>query len=200
MSRFWALRKAGLTAAGVAAFRQQFGATAEIIPLETGRTLLTALPLGDSAGTPVGALGIAVDGHNVSLVGEAASGNTKTNGCRFAVPVPNQLVPGAKLALVVGGSVSVAPEVSATLSVNVYHEDDLIGEAEIALSDSDGLPEVVELDTEDLTPISMLTIELEAEVVDTGGATGAIASVQGIGLVHSNLAESIATTLARWFS
>lgn len=144
------------------------------------------VPLTAAAGTPSGAVGIArTAGTSLDLVGEATSGNTKTNVGFWEFNLPPDYVAGSDLALNVNCSISGSGTLTAAscvLTPTMYTE---VNGTETALTISEGQQIVAAGSTltfrvtgDDLNPGDHLGLQLSMAIVSSSGAnTGHIRSV-----------------------
>ena len=163
------------------------------IPLENLRTTATGQPLGATAGTPAGAFGITYGTHGTAsplVVGEAASGNTKTDKARFQFPLPPEYVSGETVTLRVRCKEAVgAATVSTTIDAEVYENDkdgapagsptDLCATAAQDVTDTIGNKDFTVTPT-GLVAGDMLDVELTGVTTDTGGTVGTVLTITSV--------------------
>lgn len=163
------------------------------IPLESLRTTITGQPLGATAGTPAGAFGITYGTHGSAaplVVGEAASGNTKTDKARFSYPLPPEYVSGESVILRVRCKEAIgAATVSTSIDCECYETDkdggvgsDICATAAQDVTTSYGNKDFTITPT-DLVAGDMLDIELTGVTTDTGGTVGTILTMSSIELL-----------------
>ena len=156
--------------------------------LQDWRTAGTLALLGTSAGTPANAMGITPGTFGSAapiLVGEAASGNVKTDYARYQFQLPPEYVAGQALTLRVHAKLTTAAYVptSTTLDAEVYKVD---GEAGIGSDICATAAQQLTASYADydftitpatLSPGDKLDIRITGLVTDTGGTTGATLNV-----------------------
>ena len=101
-----------------------------VIPLSRFQAPGTGAQLGSSAGTPSGALGLTIGTHGTAtpkLVGEAASGNSKSNSGRVQFALPAEYVSGETITLRVRCKITGNVQVAQTIDALVYKSDDAAG-------------------------------------------------------------------------
>lgn len=146
--------------------------------------------LGASAGTPSGAFGITVGTHGSAapkIVGEAASGNSKTNKMRRQFTLPPEYVAGTDLVLRVKCQETVgAATVSTSIDAEIFQvaaEAGLVGSPTDLVDTS--LIDVTEttankdfaVEGSDLEPGDEIDIELTGVTNDTGGSVGTVLEI-----------------------
>lgn len=97
-----------------------------VIPLSRFQAPGTGAQLGSSAGTPSGALGLTIGTHGSAspiLVGEAASGNSKTNSGRVQFALPAEYVSGETITLRVRCAATGTLATARTIDALVYKSD-----------------------------------------------------------------------------
>ena len=151
----------------------------------------TMLPLGASSSS--GVLGVTLGTHGTNspvIIGEAASGTSKTDACRFLFVIPNSYVSGGDVKVRLHCRVTVAATVSATVDCECYEGNGEAGvSAELCSTaatsmNSDTWADVdFTITSTDLVPGDVLDIKLTAVVNDTGGTTGAIAQIGKVSLL-----------------
>ena len=164
------------------------------VPLTALKTHATLVGLGASAGTPAGDMGLTPGtcGTNTPLVlGEAASGASKSDAARFLFELPKEYVAGQAVTIRVRAKVTVAATVSATIVAAAYKADgaggdsaNLVTTAAAALTTSFANYDCVVTPTA-LNPGDTLDILLTAAVNDTGGTTGATAEISSVTMLLS---------------
>lgn len=152
----------------------------------------TGAQLGASAGTPSGAMGLTIGTLGSAapiVVGEAASGNTKTDKARFQFSLPAEYVAASAITLRVKCRSSVAATVSATIDASAYKSDGAAGVGADLVTTS-----IITLSTTytnrdfTITPTGLaagdvLDIELVGVCTDTGGTTGAIIQIGAVAML-----------------
>jgi hypothetical protein len=149
--------------------------------------------LGATAGTPSGAFGLTAGTHATAppvLVGEAASGNTKTNKARMTFALPVEYVAGETVTLRVVAKEAVgAATVSTTIDAVVVSNDDdgtvsadLCATSAIDVTTSVGNKDFTITPTT-LTPGMQLDIELTGVTTDTGGTVGTVLTIYRVELL-----------------
>jgi hypothetical protein len=96
------------------------------VPLTQMQATGTGAQLGAAAGTPSGAMGLTVGTYGSAtplVVGEAASGNSKTDYCRFQFTLPGEYDAGETITLRVRAERTGALNVSGTIDASVYLSD-----------------------------------------------------------------------------
>lgn len=146
--------------------------------------------LGDTAGTPAGAFALDEGAHGTNapkIVGEAASGNSKTNKMRRQFTLPPEYVAGTDLVLRVKCQETVgAATVSTTIDAEIFQ---VAAEAGLEGSPTDlvdtTLIDVTEvtankdfaIDGSGLEPGDEIDIELTGVTNDTGGTVGTVLEI-----------------------
>lgn len=157
------------------------------------RTTGTGQPLGASAGTPSGAFGLTAGTHGTAppvIVGEAASGNSKTDACRYLFTLPPEYVAGETATLRVRAIETVgAATVETTIDAQVYSNDDdgtvtgdLVTTAAIDVTDTVGDKDFT-INPATLVPGMQLDIELTGVTNDTGGSVGTVLALYRVELL-----------------
>lgn len=157
------------------------------LPLDTWLVTGTGAKLGTAAGTPAGAFGLTVGAHGTNsprIVGEAASGNTKTNKMRRTFTLPAEYVSGESITLRIPCKEAVgAATVSTTIDAVVHKSDGAggIGADLCATAAQDVTTDAANKDF-DITPAGLvagdeLDIEITGVTTDTGGTQGTILTV-----------------------
>jgi hypothetical protein len=153
------------------------------------KTHATLVGLGTAAGTPAGDCGLTPGtcGTNTPVViGEAASGNSKSDAARFLFELPKQYVAGAAVTLKVRAKVTVAATVSATLQAAAYRADGAAGvSANLQAGAAQALTTAFADYTFTITPTALnpgdtLDVLLTLAVNDTGGTTGAVGEISAV--------------------
>lgn len=144
------------------------------------------VPLTAAAGTPTGAVGVSrVAGTNLQLVGEATSGNAKTDKAIFELNLPDSYIPGADVPVTVNAAVTGSGTLtgaSTTLTVAAYTETNGV-EAALTVSAAQQIVAAGSDLTFTITGTNLvagqhLVIELILLVTSASGAnTGAINNV-----------------------
>lgn len=166
------------------------------IPLDWLRTTITGQPLGATAGTPAGAFGITYGTHGTAsplVVGEAASGNSKTDKARFLFPLPPEYVSGETVTVRVRCKEAVGvATVSTSIDCEAYESNkdgvpggsptDLCETAAQDVTNAYGNKDFVITPT-DLVAGDMLDIELTGVTNDTGGTVGTVLTISSVELL-----------------
>lgn len=166
----------------------------QAVPLQEFRTSGTGALLGTAAGTPAGAMGLTYGTHGTGtpkLVGESASGNSKTNTARVVVTLPDNYDAGETITLRVRARITANANTSKTLDVEAFKVN---GEAGVSGSDLyAGAAQALttswanydySLNPGTLSPGDEVDIELTAVIDDTGGANGAVAEIGRVQLLR----------------
>ncbi len=96
------------------------------VKLATLEATGTGAQLGASAGTPSGAMGLTIGAHGTNsplVVGESASGNSKTNYSRFQFALPAEYVSGETITLRVRAKATGTLNVTKSLDAQCYVSD-----------------------------------------------------------------------------
>lgn len=163
------------------------------LDLETWRVTATGAMLGAAAGTPAGAFGLTYGTHGTNsplIVGEAASGNVKTNKMRRQFTLPPEYVAGQTVTLRVRAIEAVgAATVSTTIDAEVFEADlaggisaDLCTTAAIDVTDTIGNKDFTITPT-GLAAGDVLDIELTGVTTDTGGTVGTVLTISDVRLL-----------------
>lgn len=155
----------------------------------------TGAALGATAGTPSGALGLTVGtfGTNTpKVVGEAASGNSKTDKARFQFVLPAEYVSGQGIAVRVRCKEAVgAATVATSIDCECYKSDNAAGLGSDLCSTAaqDVTPTIGNKDFT-ITPTSLaagdtLDIQLTGVTNDTGGTVGTILEIDQVAMLLS---------------
>ncbi len=173
-------------AANVLRSQLKTGALPRTIPLDEWRVTATLALLGNAAGTPAGAFGLTAGVHGTNtpkLVGESASGNSKTNSCRKVIPLPPEYVDGETATLRVHARITADCNTAQTLDAQVFESDkeaslgsDLVAEAANSLTTS-WADYDFELTAGALSAGDPLDVELTGLANDTGGSAGAVIEI-----------------------
>ena len=156
--------------------------------LQEWRAAGTLALLGNSAGTPANAFGVTPGTYGSAtpiIVGEAASGNVKTDYGRYQFQLPPEYVAGQALTFRARAKLTTAATVptSTTIDVEAYKADgegglgsDLCATAAQQLTASYANYDFTITPT-GLAPGDKLDIRLTGLVTDTGGTTGATLNI-----------------------
>ncbi|HEY4263391.1 MAG TPA: hypothetical protein VGM98_24725 [Schlesneria sp.] len=147
----------------------------------------TGAGLGTAAGTPAGAFGLTVGTFGTNspkIVGEAASGNSKTNKMRRLYSLPVEYKAGGNITVRVKCQEAVgAAQISTTVDMSVYKADKAagIGSDICAANAQDVTVSAANCDFS-ITPTGLvagdvLDIEINIVTNDTGGSHGTIATI-----------------------
>lgn len=149
--------------------------------------------LGAAAGTPSGAMGITVGTHGSAspvVVGEAASGNSKTDTCRVLLEIPEAYQGNRTLKVRAHARVSVAATSSATVDCECYKTDgeagvgsDLCETAAQSCNSATWADYDFTITQNNLAKLDILDIQFTAVVNDTGGTTGAVFQLGNVSLL-----------------
>jgi hypothetical protein len=160
------------------------------IPLNLMGVTGTGALLGATAGTPSGAFGLTMGTHGTNspvLVGEAASGNTKTNKARFTFALPAEYVDGESVTVRVRCKEAVgAATVSTTMDVECYKSDNEGGiGSDLCATAAQDVTTSYANDDFVITPTGLvagdvLDIELTGVTTDTGGTVGTILTIGSV--------------------
>lgn len=178
------------TAQGVSIARSgiaQETAKPYIMQLDSWKATGTGAGLGSAAGTPSGAFGLTYGTFGTNspkIVGEAASGNSKTNRMRRQFALPVEYVAGGNITLRLRGKETVnAATVSTTIDAVVYKSDKAagIGSDICATNAQDVTTSTANFDFS-ITPTGLVAgdiLDIEVNIVtnDTGGSVGTIANI-----------------------
>lgn len=163
-----------------------------VIPLAAMQATGTGAQLGSSAGTPSGALGLTIGTHGSAspkLVGEAASGNSKTNKCRFQFPLPPEYVSGETITLRVRGKMTGDVQVAQTVDATCYKHDEAAGVgSDLCATAAQSLTTSAANYDFTITPTGLaagdtLDIELTTVANDTGGTANKLAEIYRVALL-----------------
>jgi hypothetical protein len=157
------------------------------IPPWAWRVSATLAALGTSAGTPSGAFGLTPGSHGTAtplIVGESASGNSKTNVMRTQIQIPWEYDAQETLIFVCQAKITAACNTSQTLDLSAFVSD---GKGLVSGSDlyvgsaatlSTGYDELqFALDTTNLARGTWLDLLLTGVADDTGGSAGAVITI-----------------------
>lgn len=156
------------------------------LELETWRVTGTGALLGTTAGTPSGAFGLTYGTHGSAspkIVGESASGNSKTNTCRRLYTLPPEYQEAETVTLRVHARITADANTSETIDAEVYETDgeagvgsDICATAAQTLTTSFASYDFT-ITATTLTAGDTLDIELTGVADDTGGAAGAVIEI-----------------------
>lgn len=96
------------------------------VPLSALKTHATLVGLGAAAGTPAGDMGLTPGTHGTNTplaVGEAASGNSKSDAARFLFELPAEYVAGGTITVRIHAQITGLVQVAETLQVAAYASD-----------------------------------------------------------------------------
>lgn len=156
------------------------------VPLDEFRVTGTGVHLGAAAGTPAGAMGLTYGTHGTGspkMVGESASGNSKTNTARTVRPLPAKYADGNTVTLQVHARITVDANTSQTLDAQVFESN---GEGGVGSELYTGAALVLTTSWADydftINPAALiagdpLDIELTGVADDTGGASGSVIEI-----------------------
>jgi len=102
------------------------------VPLTDAKETATLVPLGAAAGTPAGAFGLTPGAHGTNspvVIGEAASGNVKTDKLRFLFPLPPEYVDAGDVKVRIHAKLGALLTATSTIDVECYEAN---GEAGIS--------------------------------------------------------------------
>ena len=159
------------------------------VPLTAMKTHATLVALGAAAGTPAGDLGLTPGTFGSAtpiLIGEAASGNSKSDACCFQFALPVEYQAGESIKVRVKARVTTLATVSETIDCEVYVGDGAAGvSADICATNAQTVTATFVNYDFTITPTNraagdLLDIRLTAAVNDTGGTTGAIAQIGAV--------------------
>lgn len=160
------------------------------VPLESLRVTGTGAALGAVAGTPAGAFGLTYGAYGTNspkILGEAASGASKTDKFRFTKPLPPEYVDGANVTVRVHCKEAVgAATISTTVSCLVRKSDKEtgVGSNICATSGQDVTTAYADKDFA-VTPTGLvrgdiLDIEVTGMTDDTGGTVGTVLTISDV--------------------
>lgn len=157
------------------------------LPLNTWGVTGTGAALGTAAGTPAGAFGLTVGTFGTNspkIVGEAASGNSKTNKMRRQFALPVEYVAGGNVTVRVKCQEAVAAaQVATSVDMSVYKADKAGGiSADLCATNAQDVTNVAANADFSITPTGLsagdlLDIEITIVTNDTGGTHGTIATI-----------------------
>lgn len=160
------------------------------LPLDNFRVTGTGALLGNTAGTPTGALGRTQGTYGTAvptLVGEAASGASTSNVARTSFHLPSNYIAGQNITVVVNSVETVgAATVASTTDIEAYSDDgDGTSTGDLCATAAIDTTIVAENKTftitgTSLTPGQLLDIELTLAANDTGGTVGTIVSARKV--------------------
>lgn len=178
---------ASIASGGVASESlQQLDARPFPIPLFNARATGTGAILGNTAGTPAGAMGLTPGTHGSAapvLVGEAANNNSKTNRARFLIPLPETYEDGETVTLRFSAKVGGALAVAQTIDVTAHKLD---GDATVGSDLCTTAAQTLTTSFADydftITPTGLvagdvLDVEVTLVANDTGGSANQAASI-----------------------
>lgn len=149
----------------------------------------TGAQLGATAGTPSGALGLTIGTHGTAtpkLVGEAASGNSKSNSGRFQFALPAEYVAAGSVKVRVSARVTGLVQVAQTIDCLCYESDqaagvsaDLCATAAQTLTASFASYDFT-ITATNLVAGDLLDILLTGAANDTGGTANKLVEIGGI--------------------
>ncbi len=157
------------------------------LPIELFRVAGTGALLGTAAGTPAGAFGITYGAHGTNtpkMVGESASGNSKTNTARIVRELIPEYAAAQSVTLRVHARITVNANTSQTLDAQVFKSDgesgpdgaDLYAGVAAPLTTSWANHDFI-LTSSALSAGDELDIELTGVADDTGGSAGAVIEI-----------------------
>ncbi len=162
------------------------------VPLASLQATGTGAQLGAAAGTPSGAMGLTIGAHGTNsplVVGEAASGNSKTDYARFQFALPAEYVSGETITLRVRAKATGTINTAKTLDAQCYVSDggggissDICATAAQAVTTSFANYDFT------ITPTSrvagdMLDIQLVTVADDTGGTNNKLIQIGAVELL-----------------
>lgn len=156
------------------------------ISLHDWRATGTGAILGTAAGTPSGAFGLTVGTHgsaSATIVGESASGNSKTNLMRHQFVMPAEYVDGETVTLRIRCKITADANTAQTLDVEVHEPDGAAGVgSDICASAAQTITDAYANYDFTITPTSVaagdvLDIEVTGVANDTGGTTGSVITI-----------------------
>ncbi len=157
-----------------------------VIPMAALRATGTLQQLGNTAGTPTGAMGITAGSHGSAsplAVTESASGASVTNLARFELVVPPEYIDGDPITVRVRCRESAASTVGATINLEAHESDGGGGVgADICATDPQDIDTTFTDYDFTLTPTNVVAgdvidCELTMVVNDTGGSVGAVGQI-----------------------
>ncbi|MBW7907193.1 MAG: DUF2190 family protein [Phycisphaerae bacterium] len=162
------------------------------IPLADVRAAGTGGILGNSAGTPSGALGLTPGTFGTNsplLVGEAANNNSKTNAGRVLATLPPEYVAGGKVRIRVRARITGDVQVAQTVDVVAHQSDggggisaDLVTTAAQTVTDEFANYDFVVTPTA-LSPGDVLDVQVVVAANDTGGNANKLIQIGGLWLL-----------------
>lgn len=161
---------------------------AQVYGLELADWLVTGTgaKLGAAAGTPTDAFGLTVGtfgSASPKIVGESASGNSKTNYARTTFTLPPEYVDGQTVTFRVRARITASANTSQTVDFSCYEAD---GEAGIGSDLCTTSAQTLTTSFADydftVTPSSLaagdlLDMQITGEADDTGGSAGAVIEI-----------------------
>ena len=163
------------------------------IALTALKTHATMVGLGSSAGTPSGDFGLTpgTSGTNTPLViGEAASGNAKSDACRFLFELPPEYVAAGNVTLRIHARVTGLLQVAETIAATAYLMDGASGAGSTLIATAAQTLTATMADYDfvitgtTLVPGSVLDILITGAIDDTGGTANKLVQ---IGLVSMRM-------------
>lgn len=149
----------------------------------------TGAALGTAAGTPSGAFGITVGtfgSASPKVVGEAASGNSKTDKARFQFALPGEYVAGQTVTLRVKARITGNVSTTQTIDAEVYKTDgaagigsDLCATAAQSLTTSFANKDF-DVTATGLAPGDLLDVQLTGVADDTGGTANKLIEIGAV--------------------
>ncbi|HMQ16016.1 MAG TPA: DUF2190 family protein [Phycisphaerae bacterium] len=159
------------------------------VPLDQVRAPTTLAVLGNSAGTPSGALGLTPGTFGSAspiLVGEAASNNSKSNAGRFLFTLPREYAAGEAITCRVRARITGDVEVAQTIDLVAHKADgaagvgaDLVATAAAAVTDAFANYDF-EITPTGLAPGDVLDLSVTGAANDTGGAANKLVQISAI--------------------
>lgn len=163
------------------------------LELDTFKVTGTGAHLGAAAGTPAGAFGLTFGTfatNSPKIVGEAASGNTKTNKMRRQFTLPPEYVSGESVTLRIKCKEDVgAATVSTSIDAVVYEADKAAGlSADLCATAAQDVTTTAANKDFDITPTALvagdvLDIEITGVTTDTGGTVGTVLTIYDVALL-----------------
>lgn len=158
-----------------------------VLPLESWKATGTGAALGASAGTPSGAFGLTIGTFGTAtpeVLGEAASGNSKTDKMRRTFALPPEYVAGGNITLRIRAKETVAAsQVGSTVVAAAYKGDgaaglgsNLIATAAAAVTTTVGDKDMVISGT-GLVAGDVIDIEITGVTNDTGGSHATVLAI-----------------------
>jgi hypothetical protein len=162
------------------------------VKLDGLKTAGTFVALG-TAGTPSGAMGFTPGTFGSAtplVVGESASGASKTDYSRFEFVLPNEYVAGGALSIQLTAEVTALPHVGATLAAAAYLASDGGVGSNLVTTSAQTLTASFANYNFTVTPTGLaggdvLDIQLTGVCNDTGGTTGAVIEISAVTMLLS---------------